>query len=252
MDPKEVSIRRDQMGQAAGAMLRGGPSPIIDRGEGYWMALSGAHSPDMNMTLVSSGGSAAVASVLDRVTESEIPTLFMLAGECQSVDVDAPWQQVGEMPFMASELASDHLQGDTRVRQAEAEDEAVVCEVMGEACGLPADLMVGVIGGVLRDGSGPTKIWLLVDDNVPVSAVLTSIVDDAVTVWCMSTPERFSRRGFGRAILAHALLQAKSSGASIGLLGATPAGKPLYDNTGWTTLEIWRMFASGESAQFPG
>ena len=240
------------MGQAAGAMLRGGTSPVIDRGEGYWIALSGAPSPDMNMALVSRGGQVVVADTLDRVTESGIPTLFMLAGEFQTYVLGEPWKLVGEMPFMASALASEHLVSDTRVRRASWDDAGIVCQLMAEAFGLGEDLMVDVIGGVLGNGISKTSIWLLVNDNEPVSAVLTSMVDEAVTVWCMSTPERYSRRGFGRAVLAHALLMARSEGATIGLLGATPAGKPLYDRTGWTTLESWRMFASADSAQFSG
>lgn len=250
MDSSEVSLRRDQMGQAAVAIMRGGPAPIVDLGEGYWMALSGAPSPDLNMALVSSGGAPAVAAVLDRVTNSGIPTLFMLAGECQSEVLSEPWDQVGEMPFMASALTSDQLVSDPRVRRAGLDDAVVVCQLMAEAFGIDEDMVKGVTDGVLRDGSGKTNIWLLVDDEGPISAVLTSIVDEAVTVWCMSTPQRFARRGFGRAVLAHALLEAKSDGAIVGLLGATPAGKPLYDSTGWTTLESWRLFASVDSAQF--
>jgi GNAT superfamily N-acetyltransferase len=64
----------------------------------------------------------------------------------------------------------------------------------------------------------------------------------------MATPQRFARRGYGRAILADVLLRAKLEGASIGLLGATPAGKALYDSTGWTTLEDWRMFLTPDAA----
>lgn len=230
--------------------MRGGPAPIVDRGEGYWMALSGAPGPDMNMAFVGSGGATAVAAVLDRVMASGIPTLFMLAGECQSEVLGEPWEQVGEMPLMASALTSDQLVSDPRVRRAGLDDATVVCQLMAEAFDTDEDLGVAVTEGVLRDASGKTSIWLLVDDEIPVSAVLTSMVDEAVTVWCMATPERFARRGFGRAVLAHALLEAKSDGATVGLLGATPAGKPLYDGTGWTTLESWQMFASVESAQF--
>jgi predicted GNAT family acetyltransferase len=156
------------------------------------------------------------------------------------------------MPFMASTLASAQMQADTRVHQAGPDDTDDVCAVMGEAFGFPSELMVDVTASALRDASGPTKIWLLVDNGAPVSTVLTSLVEDAVTVWCMSTPERHGRKGYGRAVLAHALLEAGAAGASVGLLGATPAGKPLYDITGWTTLESWRMFANEESAQFHG
>lgn len=250
MNPAEISVRRIQMGQGAGAFLLGGPAPIVDEGEDYWIALSGAPSPDMNMSLVS--GKKAVQSTLDRVTESGIPSLFMLAGDCESVELVAPWQRVDEIPFMASSLNSDHLHSDPRVRQATSDDMDVTCAVMCEAFGLTTEMMIDVIAWVLSETNGPTKIWLLVEHDVVVSAVLTSMVADAVTVWCMSTPERFARRGFGRAILADTLHRARADGATIGLLGATPAGKPLYDATGWNTLEHWRTFASAKSAQFDG
>jgi GNAT superfamily N-acetyltransferase len=233
-------------------MVRGGPRPIVDVGADYWIALSGVPSPDMNTSLVSSGSKGVVARVLERVTEAGVPSLFMLAGESQSEQLAAPWQQVGEMPFMASHLDADYLRADPRVRQARAPDLDVVCALMGDAFGLAVELMIDVIAGALNDDNGPTKILVLEEEGVAVSAVLTSIVDDAVTVWCMSTPERFARRGYGRAILADCLLRAKSDGARVGLLGATPAGKPLYDATGWITLEHWRLFASAESVQFDG
>jgi GNAT superfamily N-acetyltransferase len=233
-------------------MVRGGPRPIVDEGVGYWIAVSGVPSPDLNTSLVSSASTGVVARVLEQVTEAGVPSLFMLAGECQSEGLAAPWQPVGEMPFMASDLDADYLGADSRVRQAHAHDVDVVCALMGDAFGLAVELLVDVTAGVLNDDNGATKILVLEEEDVAVSAVLTSLVDDAVTVWCMSTPERFARRGYGRAILADSLQRAKSDGARVGLLGATPAGKPLYDATGWVTLEHWRLFASAESVQFDG
>lgn len=35
MDANELGLRRIQMGHAAGAMLRGGPAPFVQTGEGY-------------------------------------------------------------------------------------------------------------------------------------------------------------------------------------------------------------------------
>jgi hypothetical protein len=61
-------------------MVGGGPRPIIDEGVGYWIALSGVPSPDMNTSLVSSGGTGVVARVLERVRDSGVPSLFMVAG----------------------------------------------------------------------------------------------------------------------------------------------------------------------------
>jgi GNAT superfamily N-acetyltransferase len=214
------------------------------------MALSGAPSPDLNMVLVSGGDQSTVDLVVGRVNESEVPTLFMLAGDCEECSLTTEWQPVGEMPFMISDLDSDQLRADPRVRQAVFEDLDLVCSVTGAAFGLASDLLSPVVAGILRDEHGSTKFWLLQEDQEAVSAVLTSIVDDSVSVFCMSTPERFARRGYGRAILADTLHRAKAQGAKVGLLGATPVGRPLYDATGWRTIETWRMFAIGESVQF--
>lgn len=38
--------------------------------------------------------------------------------------------------------------------------------------------------------------------------------------------------------------------AVVGLLGPTPARTPLYDTTGWSTLEDWEIYANDDSAQF--
>lgn len=230
--------------------MKGGPGPVFEESDEYWIALSGVPSPDLNLTLVSGGGASTVDRVLARLDEVGVPTLTMLTGSCQAMQLGPPWQHLGEMPFMATRLDAERLRSDPRVRQAVSDDREVVCAVMGEAFGLATDLLRGIVAGTLDDPDGAAKIWLLEEDRVAVSAVLTMAVEDAVTVWCMSTPERFGRRGYGRALLADALARAAADGATVGLLGATPAGKPLYEATGWVTLEQWKMFASVESAQF--
>jgi hypothetical protein len=53
----------------------------------------------------------------------------------------------------------------------------------------------------------------------------------------------------GRALLGHVLNAARQDGMSVGLLGATPAGKPLYDATDWRTVEEWRLFVNATSVQ---
>lgn len=97
-----------------------------------------------------------------------------------------------------------------------------------------------------------TAFWLLVDDGTPVPTLFTSGYEHVVSVWCMSTPPQFAGRGYGRAILAHGFGEAHADGATVGLLGATPVGKPLYDATGWSTLEEWRLFVNATSVQFTG
>jgi len=251
VDQAELVHRRSQMGRSARSFVTPGPGAISEQDEGYWLALSGVPSPDLNVGFVDSSNPSVLAYVLDKTEQSGFPCLFTLAGACREADLGPAWQHVGEMPFMARLLEGEHMALDSRVRQAGADDFEVVSELAAEGFGLPREVS-DVISGVVRLDSSNDKIWMLVDEGRAVSMVLTSVVEDAVCIWCMSTPERFGRRGYARALLGDVLLRAKSDEVHVGLLGATPVGKLLYDSTGWTTLEAWKVFTNADSAQFTG
>ena len=96
----------------------------------------------------------------------------------------------------------------------------------------------------------PLELWLLEEAGEAVSMVATGLVGDAVSVWAMATPPRFARRGYGSALLSHVLYAAAQTGATQGWLGATPAGFPMYEATGWRTVEEWQIFTTSPSVQF--
>jgi Tat protein secretion system quality control protein TatD with DNase activity len=66
------------------------------------------------------------------------------------------------------------------------------------------------------------------------------------------TPPEQQRQGAGRATLEAAMAYHRAQGTSIFYLGATEAGKPLYERTGFRTLEETPIWVAGHSAQFPG
>lgn len=90
---------------------------------------------------------------------------------------------------------------------------------MAEAYGLPRDVVAvmteQVIGGVVL------RVWVLEESRQAVSTVMTGRVQD-VSLWCMSTPERFARVATVEQSCA-VLDWALADGATIGLLGAAPA-----------------------------
>jgi GNAT superfamily N-acetyltransferase len=229
------------MGRSARAFLVAGTRCVESQGPGYWVALSGAPSPDANMALVDTDDATVLAAVVGQVRDSGLPTLIMLAGSGRGGELGGAWQNVGDMPFMALALDGARLRPDQRVRQAAVDDFDIVSELVASSFNLTQDV-ADYVARILEVGDTAGKIWLLVDGAQAVSTVLTSVVDDAVCVWCMGTPARFARRGYGRGLLNHVLLKAQHEGAKIGLLGATPAGKPLYEATGWATLEQWQLF----------
>ena len=104
----------------------------------------------------------------------------------------------------------------------------------------------------LGDPGTAASFWLLEDEGQVKSGVVTCRAADSVSLWTMSTPAAFARRGFGRALLGAVLFQAREEGVIIGLLGATAAGFPLYRASGWRTIEEWHLFVNATSAQFSG
>src|SRR4051794_39075827 len=228
------------------------PGSVGEVGDGYWAILSGGPSPDVNIALVWSAAPQALQRPLDLVAQVGAPALVNLAGDANAQSLSDEWRQVGTMPFMAVDLEATPTGADPRVRRAAAPDLTTVVGLLAESYGMPADIAAIAVKPVVQreDSASPIVFWLLEDEGVAVSTVMTSQVEDIVSVWCMGTPARFTRRGHARALLAHVLDVAVRHGATFGLLAATPAGKPLYDATGWSTLEEWRLHLNAASAQF--
>lgn len=241
MDEAELARRRIQMGRTCQPWAElSGARGVGEVGAGHWIMLSGGSSPDVNMALVHDGEPRTLAAVKGKVEDAGYPTLMMLAGPSGEGELGGGWEHVGAMPFMASELTDEHLRADPRVRRAGREDFDSVGELLAEAFVLERE-DADVCARILLADQDAASIWLLLQDGEPVSTVTTALVEDAVCVWCMATPTRVGRRGYGRALLADVLLRSRQQGASLGLLGATPAGQPLYEATGWETLESWQL-----------
>lgn len=243
MQTAELDRRRRQIGESIQDW-----GAIAEVGDGYWVALMGMASADANVALLSTREPRAAARVLALIEQAQVPALVLLAGDATTAGLPSPWQGVGSMPFMAGDLAGMTLATDERVRRGTRDDLDAMTGLMSDAYGIEQEVARGCIGATLS-GEG-MAMWLLEDDGVPVSCGMTARHEDAVSVWCMSTPERFGRRGYGRAVLAHGLAVARADGAEVGLLGATAAGEPLYLSTGWHALEQWSVLVNSASAQF--
>jgi GNAT superfamily N-acetyltransferase len=145
---------------------------------------------------------------------------------------------------MSLDLPKAQFAPDVRVRRADDEDYESVVQLVTDSNSFGREVAeVGV--AILREEVGSPIIWLLHDNGVPVSTVSSAVVEDAVCIWSMATPPRYRKRGYGRAVLSHALHHAyECRGAVHGLLAASPAGKPVYDATGWLVVEEWQMYMS--------
>ncbi len=245
MTPDAALVRR-RMGAAFASVPP--RSDILVRYEpGWWAALSELAAPDANMVLIHEDDAEAVGEALALVNQRGMPALFMFAGAAEPLAAVLPseWNHVGAMPVMTKQLGGE--QDDARVRAAGVEDVPVCSALMRQAFGLPPEVCDFFATTLIPS---PGTFWILEDDGEPVSAVFAHQVDDSVSIWCMSTPPSAQRKGYGRALLGAALARAAADGATWGALGATEAGYPLYDATGWTTTDQWQLYVNATSEQF--
>lgn len=253
-----MNISRDELRRRRTAMGRGilpwftAPHMVGDVGERGWLLLSGVGVPDMNFGLIADDDPALLAVTVAAITTRELSALLMLAdrGKHLAERIPEQFSPAGEMPIMSKPLVGEPAPMDSRVRRATADDRGAVEAVLAAAYGLPAEAVAVATEPLVRGDDGPLSIWLLEDSEEVVSAVTATRADDTVGLWTMATPPRHERKGFGRALLASVLAEAQQDGASLGLLGATPAGFPLYSATGWTTHETWELYVNAPSAQF--
>ncbi|MCU1602778.1 MAG: family N-acetyltransferase, partial [Frankiales bacterium] len=228
------------------------PDMVADVDERSWLLLSGSSSPDMNFALLGVDDGALLEAAVAEVEARGLSALVMLAGDGKALASLLPpvFQQAGEMPIMSKRLDAVTGAVDPRVRRAVADDRAAVDAVLVAAYGLPADAVALATSPLTRPSSGPLCVWVLEEAGEIVSAVTAARVDDTVGLWTMATPPDRQRQGFGRALLDAVLADAHDDGAVLGLLGATPAGLPLYEATGWETDETWELYVNAPSEQF--
>ncbi|MDT7571411.1 MAG: N-acetylglutamate synthase [Actinomycetota bacterium] len=249
-DEAELARRRTLMGRGVMPWLTESHMWGEQTGRS-WALITGTPTPDINLVLVYDDDPQLLTEPLAQIDKRGCPSLLMLAGPGKQLAGALPssYTGVGEMPIMAADLATVPRQADLRVRQATAADIDAVADLISEAYGFDRD--IGLLAAApLRAPSSGMSIYLLEDEGQPVSTVTMCRAEDVAGLWCMGTPERYGRRGYGRALLAAVLQIAYDDGATLGLLGATPAGLPLYEATGWRTEETWELFADAVSEQF--
>jgi GNAT superfamily N-acetyltransferase len=251
VDESELARRRTLMGRGVTPWLTESHMWGEQTGRS-WALITGSATPDINMVLVYDDDADLLTEPLAQIDKRGCPSLLMLAGPGKELAHALPpsYSSVGEMPIMAADLAAVPRQPDARVRKATAADVDTVTDLITDAYGFARDVARLAAAPLAAGSTGAMSIYLLEDGGTAVSTVTACRVEDVVSLWCMGTPERFGRRGYGRALLAAVLQIAYDDGATLGLLGATPAGLPLYEATGWQTEETWDLYTDAVSEQF--
>lgn len=251
MDEQELALRRTQMGRAAVRMAVGQSGEWLIE-PGRWMMLTGVPAADSNMAVIQSADPAALASTLERVAARRLPVVLMFAGDGlgQASALPTGWVDAGFAPVMAVDLTATPFRPDPRVRRAGPQDVVAVRQLIMDAYSMTEEIAGSVLEFVREVDDPVLRLWVLESGGEPVSTLISGRVEDTVSIWCVATPPQFQRRGYARALSSAVLAWATADGARIGLLGATEGGLPLYEATGWHTIENWHVFVNADSAQF--
>lgn len=222
-----------------------GPEMFGTVTDGYWAGLTAIPAADMNIAVVDGNAPEHLAAAIEDIERVGAPATLVLAGAglAHADALPARWTRVGEMPIMSADLSSLATGPDPRVRPATLRDAPAVAQILTGAFGLASSVTQATVDCILSARAGTTT-WVLEDSGVVVSVVVSTRSGDSVGLWCMGTPPTYARRGYARALLSAVLDWAKNDGAVRGLLGATPAGYPLYAATGWQTVERWWIASS--------
>lgn len=247
----EIRRRRAAMGRGTLGWITS-PEMLGEIDERRWLLLSGAPSPDMNMLLMQVDDEQLLKESLAEIERRDLQPLVMLADEGKALAGRLPeeFSHVGEMPIMSKALEGEATEPDPRVRRATAVDHDVVTELIVQSYGMTPEVARCATAPLLHDNGDRMSLWVMEDDGEAVSTVSLARDGEVAAVWSMATPPSRQRKGYGKALLATVLGQAQRDGARLGMLGATPAGYPLYEATGWRTHETFELFVAVESEQF--
>jgi GNAT superfamily N-acetyltransferase len=238
-----LAERRSLLGRSAALWTEQGR---LEVGPDNWIALSGTGSVAYNLVVVFGSGEVLDAA-LDEVTFAGVPVVLAVAGialgEVQRL-MSRGWRCIGSTTLMARDLR--HRVGEGRAagaRRLTAQDHAEVANLLGDVFGVPAELALSGVAGVIAERDGHS-LWGARDSaGALVSCMATVRVDNTLAVWSMATAASARRRGYGAAALQAALASAGAEGVTESLLSSSREGESLYRALGYREVERWQQWS---------
>jgi len=217
--------------------------------------MSGEPVADLNYLLAGSRTTAArFNEAAQMCLDRDLPFLAMLlpsvADTLAGAAEDLGLVHAVEFPFMICETVPPALDlGDVAVRRVAGDaDMQASAHVLHAAFGMQADAVLRAMPPALVHNPS-LEIWLAELDGRAVGSVTLTYHGPTVGVWAMGVDSEIQRRGVGKQLLTRAMHAAADRGAERFFLGATPAGRPLYQRLGYETRVVAQVWAAGESGQ---
>ena len=213
-----------------------GPAGETLVGPGWFAALSHEQSGELNVCGLTPEATVASARALASSIEADLPLIIFV-----SEQADPEAGAFLETNGFGTVTVTEPLMHTTRP-PAPAETAFRIEPAVGTAAldaGIALTSEANTVGRELLErsirhaaDSGAAQMWLAWDGAEPISVVWIGRHEECIGVMEMMTPERYQRRGAGRALLTHALAAEWRDDTEFAILIATPAGRRLYESIG--------------------
>jgi GNAT superfamily N-acetyltransferase len=231
---------------------------VLFRGNAI-IGLTGGPAADFNMALFDEDPDdfAVFDDFVSRVNATRLSAIAMLSGAASRrlgpVAKAKGLIEAGTAPLMARSEALPEAPASEFVtkRVTEAWEMSIFGDLAASAFAMDRAWVDRTFAAASLLDAPALAFHVAYRGDVPMSGVCSSGAGPTVGVWTMSTPPDNQRQGAGRAVLRAAMQDHMKRGAETFYLIATAAGKPLYDDLGFKTVDELSIWLVGESSQFP-
>lgn len=224
---------------------------------GVTMVLSGEPFADLNCIVVDESPRKRewFSESVRTCTQAGIPFLAILgpsvADALTSAATELGLRYAAEFPLMVCELAEIKpvsSRGIEVVRAASLKDLKHSAVTLSRAFNLSEESVLRACP--LKMVENPVvDVFVALFNGQPVSTVTTTIHHEMVGIWAMGTEPARQRKGFGRSLLTEVMHDHMRRGARRFFLGATVAGKLLYERIGFVTQDVAHLWVAGQTSR---
>lgn len=222
------------------------------------LGLTGEPLADFNMLTLGDEPDAESFLVrsIGRARERDLPLAAVMsprtAPRLASAAARLGLQRLGATPLMV-------LRPDTPVRASRPvtitralgpELVRIAGDLVAAAFAAPRDAIARCVDTGVTETAG-LESYIAWGEAGPMSAVTLTPSGDSAGITLMATAPEHQRKGMGRALLTQVMAGARARGIGRFYLGATEAGRPLYESLGFETiahLEAWVLHRANTSA----
>jgi GNAT superfamily N-acetyltransferase len=225
---------------------------------GVWKTICGEPVADLNYLLVLRDTPEAVDAMRSFVVDldrREMPFCCMIAPGMET-RLSPACEEAGlvyavDWPLMVCPAAAVEAYDRPDVAVTAVRDENDIrgaVHVLSGAFRMPEDATRRALplAAALTPG---LEIFVARADGEVASTVTATRHGSVVGIWAMGTPPDRQGQGTGKVLLSQVMDRYRRAGAEAFFLGATPAGRPLYEKLGYREVAKAQVWVRGETSQ---